>query len=180
MTSPVFSHLLGSLTLLGVMIIIIATFVAVQFIVESSLQELRLSEVAESIAREIVELASIYTLGGSDLSYMDLKIPESLKNQGYKIELQDLGNGRFVVRVNLQVYQQVCVVVVPNFGERVVQVVEGEKWLTNNIYVSNTLLLPLPTREVGNTKLTGKPVIIAYTSQDGVLYIGLGVIWGES
>ena len=178
MSSPVFSHLIGTLTLIGIMVLIVATFVAVQFLIESSLQELRLSEVAESIAREIVELSSIYTLGNSPLTYMYLDIPKTLRGQGYTIQLQDLGNGRFIVSVSLQVYRQICVVVVPNFGEQAVHVVDGEIWLTNNLYVSNSLKVPIPLREFADKKYVGKPVIIAYSS-GGTLYIGLGILWGE-
>ena len=178
MSSPVFSHMFGTITLLGVMIVIAVIFVGIQTIIESSLQKLRLSEIAESVAREIVELSSVHTLGEGKLTYMWLTLPSEARGQGYEIYLKDLGNGRFLVRVQLQIYQQVRVVVVPNFGEHAVQVVAGEVKFSDNFYVSNKLLLPIPEHFVNGRKVAGRPVIVAFDQGDKV-YLGIGVIWGE-
>ena len=170
--------MLGTITLLSVMIIITVTFTGMQAIIDSSLQSLRLSEIAESVAREIVELSSVHTLGEGKLTYMWLTLPSETRGQGYAIYLDNLGNGRFLVRVRLQTYQQVRVVVVPNFGERAVQIVTGEVKFSDNFYVSNKLLLPIPERLVNGMSVEGRPVIVAF-DQGGKVYLGIGVIWGE-
>ncbi len=176
MSSVVFSHMMGTLALLGVMFFLILTFSIVYFVTQMNIQDLRLAEVAESVAREIVEIASVHTLGGGRLTYMYLTIPQEIYGQGYQVELLNAGSGRLIVRVKLQTYEEVRVVVVPNFGESNVKALESEITV-GDITVSPMLRLPAPLRDVGGVMIRGKPAVVAVTQGD-TIYLGFTIIWG--
>lgn len=174
MVTPVISHLMGTITLLGIMVVIVAVFLGAQLVVNMSVQELRLTEVAESVARELVELASVHTLGGSGVSVMHLTVPQDIYGQGYTIELEDVNEGRIIVKVKLQIYQVIRVVVVPNFGRSSIKVVSSNVSLPElGITVSPRILLPAPNTGSGRKQ----PALVAF-SQDGTVYIGFAVIGG--
>lgn len=176
MASPIFSHLMGTLALMGVMFIIVAAFIGLGFIVSMKIQNIRLAEIAESTAREIVELVSVQTLGGGSMSYMYLHVPQTVSNQAYEIIIDQVAADKILVKAKLQLYEQVRVVVTPNFGKNPVSVVNGTVTV-NGISVSNKLLLPVPPRVVNSTEILGKPVIVAFRSGDRI-YIGMGVVYG--
>lgn len=175
MSSPVFSHLMGTLALIGVMVILIGVFLAIQFIVALEIQNVRLSEVAETTAREVVELVSVHTLGGGNLTYMYLTVPETIGGQAYEIRLERGGEGKIIVRARLQIYEQVRVVVTPNFGDNPVNVVEGET-IVNGIKVSPRILLPAPEHSLGGRMVRGKPAIVTFR-EGGKIYVGLALIY---
>ena len=174
MVTPVISHLMGTITLLGIMVVIVAVFLGAQLVINMNVQKLRLTEVAESVARELVELASVHTLGGSGVSIMHLTVPQDIYGQGYTIELEDVGGGKIIVKVRLQVYQVVRVVVVPNFGRSSIKVISGEVSLPEyGITASPRILLPTPCTESGRKQ----PVLVAF-SQDSTVYIGFAAVGG--
>lgn len=175
MASPVFSHLMGTLALLGVMVILIGVFLAIQFIITLEIQNVRLSEVAETTAREIVELVSVYTLGGGNLSYMYLTVPQTIGGQAYDIRLENAGEGKIIVRVKLQIYEQVRVVVAPNFGENPVNVIANDT-VIDDIKVSPEILLPAPECSLNGNRVRGKPAIVAFREGEKI-YVGLSIIY---
>ena len=173
MVAPVISHLLGTITLLGIMVVIVAVFLGAQLVINMNVQELRLTEVAESVARELVELASVHTLGGSGVSIMHLTVPQEIYGQGYTIELENIEGERIIVRVRLQIYQVIRVVVVPNFGKSSIEVVSGEVSLPGlGTTVSPRLLLPIPP---GSGER--RPALVAF-SQDDTVYLGFAIVEG--
>ncbi len=176
MASPIFSHLMGTLALMGVMFIIVAAFIGLGFLVSMQIQNVRLAEVAESTAKEIVELVSVQTLGGGSMSYMYLHVPPTIANQAYEIIIDQVASDKILVKAKLQLYEQVRVVVTPNFGKNPVRVVNGTVTV-NGINVTNRLLLPTPPRVVGGEEMPGKPVIVTYRS-GGYVYVGFGVVYG--
>ncbi|MCD6209065.1 MAG: hypothetical protein J7J67_02625 [Thermoproteales archaeon] len=177
MSSPVFSHIMGTLALIGAMVIIIAVFLAVQFMAMLEIQNVRLSEVAETTAREIVELVSVYTLGGGNLTYMYLTVPQTIGGQAYSIRIEGTSEGVIVVRVKLQIYEQVRVIVTPNFGERPVKVVANDE-VIGGIKVSREILLPAPERLSSGVGVRGKPAIVVFRDGENI-YVGLAIIYNQ-
>ncbi|MEZ0345637.1 MAG: hypothetical protein ABWK01_03725 [Infirmifilum sp.] len=163
MPDPVISHLIGTVTLLGVALIITAAFTYVEYSNYMSSLNLMLAEVAESAGREIVEAVSVYTLGGSGASYMLMTLPSTLGGQPYLVHISGGGDNILQVTAKLQVYQQVKVVVMPNFGRYPVRAVNGTVPRESfsgmlNFSVSDTLLIPQPEGYV--------PGIVIYRSAD--------------
>ncbi len=175
MASPIFSHLMGTLALMGIMFIIIAVFAGLGFLINMRIQNVRLAEVAESTAREVVELVSVQTLGDSELSFMYLHLPSSISNQAYEIIMSQAGSGKILVKAKLQIYEQVRVVVTPNFGENPVKVVNGTVTV-NGLQVSDKLLLPTPVRVIGGREVAGKPVVVAFRRGHNI-YIGFSIVY---
>ena len=131
MPHPVFSHLFGTLALIAIMVIVSLFAEAMLYVAFLQTQRTRLAEVAESVAREIVEIVSIHTLGEGGFTYMNLKIPQTVGGAAYIIELEDVEENRLLVKVRLQHHQVVKVVVVPNFGSGAVRVL-------NHTVIDNT------------------------------------------
>jgi len=166
MVSPVISHIIGTISILQATIIILAAFSFMGFIYQMQNQNIMLGEVAESAAREIVELISVYTLGGGSTSYMYLTLPDTLGGQPYLIQLGESGDNVLNVTAKLQVYQQVRVVVTPNFGQNPVHAVKGTVTI-GGFTVSDTLYMPLPPGR--------KPVVIAF-SMGNSIYVGFSSV----
>lgn len=169
MSSPVVSHVILTSALLGAMFVVLAVYGYLSFIQQVQNINLALSEVAESVAREAVELVSVFTLGGSSTSYMTVTLPSTLAGQPYILELEEEGENVLKVVARLQLYQQARVVVTPNFGKEPVHVVgtPGTNCAQPVVVpglsgISNTALLPLPS---------GRLVLVAYR-QGGSICIG--------
>ena len=175
MPSPVVTHAILTWALLGAMLMIVALFSHLLLIQQLENINVALSEVAESVARETVELVSVFTLGGGSYSYMALTLPSTLAGQPYEILISEepAGEGNVLkVTAKLQIYQQVRVVVTPNFGKEPVHAVGTPG--TNCAEpveipglgrISNSLLVPLPS---------GRAVITAYR-HGGSICIGFAV-----
>jgi hypothetical protein len=93
---------------------------------------------------------------------MYLTLPDTLGGQPYVIQLGESGANVLNVTARLQIYQQVRVVVTPNFGQNPVHAVKGTVTV-GSLTISDTLYLPLPPG--------WKPVIVAFRSGDSV-YVG--------
>ncbi|MEM1508302.1 MAG: hypothetical protein QXY49_06075 [Thermofilaceae archaeon] len=170
MPSPVISHLIGTLTMLGVALLILSAFSFTYFTAYMQSVNLMLAETAESVAREIVELVSVQTLGGGEYTYMYLTVPDALGRQPYSVRLQELSENKLLVNASLQIYYQVRVVVTPNFGQNPVHAVRGVVTVAG-IQVSDTILLPLP--------LGYKPAIVAFREGE-YIYVGFTAVRRES
>jgi hypothetical protein len=166
MVSPVITHVIGTIAILQSVIIILAVFSFMGFVYQMQNQNIMLGEVAESAARELVELISVYTLGGSSTSYMYLTLPDTLGGQPYVIQLGESGANVLNVTARLQIYQQVRVVVTPNFGQNPVHAVKGTVTV-GSLTISDTLYLPLPPG--------WKPVIVAFRSGNSI-YVGFSSV----
>jgi len=168
MSHPVFSHLIGTMALISAMIIVSLFVEGILYVAFIQTQEARLAEVAEAVAREIVEIVSVHTLGEGGFTYMDLTIPQLLGEAAYKIELQESGENRLVVKVSMQHHQVVKVVVVPNFGTGAVRVA-NQTIIDNsrNLEYGPTLLVPCK-----------KPKVIVYRVGNNY-YIALGRELGD-
>jgi len=163
MPSPVVTHVILTSVLLGIMLSIAAIFSSLLLIRQLENINLALSEVTESVARETVELVSLFTLGGGGYSYMAMTLPGTLAGQPYEILLSEepAGAGNVLkVTAKLQIYQQVRVVVTPNFGREPVHAVgtpgtscADPVEIPGLGRISNRILLPLPS---------GRPVVAAY------------------
>jgi len=167
MPYPVVTHLLLTAALVGAMLIMLAVHSYILFTQQLQNINLALSEVAESTAREIVELVSVFTLGGGSYSYMVMTLPSTLAGQPYELLLGEEGENVIKVVARLQIYQQVRVVVTPNFGREPVHVV-GAASCAQPFEIpglgspSNSIHLPLPS---------GRPVVVAY-KQGGSICVG--------
>jgi len=101
MPSPVFSHIWGTLGLISIMMVISLYATGVLGIISAQIHEVELSEIAESVAREAVELISIHTLGEGGFTYMELNVPQTIDDEGYVIELAEKSDGHIIVKVRL-------------------------------------------------------------------------------
>jgi len=123
MPHPVYSHIFGTLALIAMMISVSLFAEGILYISYLQTQKARLSEVAESVARELVEIVSVHTLGEGGFTYMQLKIPQTIGGSAYIIKLEELDENRLLVKVCLQHNEIVKVVAVPNFGTGTIHVV---------------------------------------------------------
>ncbi|MEM3944226.1 MAG: hypothetical protein QXL98_04195 [Thermofilaceae archaeon] len=162
MPEPVITHIIGTIALLGVALLVVASISAVQRIAYIDTLSVMLSEVAESCARELVELVSLQTLGGGEYTYMKLTLPPLLGDQPYNLSLENVAENVILVRAQLQLLQQVKVVVTPNFGKAPVYAVSGVARF-GEVTVSNYILIPTPPGV--------EPAIIAVKTGDAV-YVG--------
>jgi hypothetical protein len=131
---------------------------------------LMLAEAAESCARELVELVSVHTLGGSGVTYMVLTLPSSLAGQPYNLSIVNRGDNVIEVRAQLQLYRQVRVVVTPNFGRGPVYAVSGTVEL-GGLVLSDHVLLPTPQgwRAMLVAVNQGDAVLVGFATQLGPL-----------
>lgn len=143
MPEPLVVHVIGTITLLSAALLIVASVTIVQSINYVQMLNAMLAEAAESCAREIVELVSVHTLGGEELTYMVLTLPQSLGGQPYNLTLENVGENIIAVRAQLQLHRQVRIVVTPNFGQSPVYAVQ-ESVKLGDLLVSPTILLPTP------------------------------------
>ena len=143
MPDPVVTHVIGTIALLGSVLLMVAAISMAQQVNYMQAVNLMLSEAAESCARELVELVSVHTLGGSGVTYMVLTVPSSLAGQPYNLSIVNRGDNVIEVRAQLQLYRQVRVVVTPNFGRGPVYAVAGTVKV-GGVQVSNRILLPTP------------------------------------
>jgi hypothetical protein len=171
MPYPVVTHLVLTAALIGAMLIMLAVYSHILFVQQMQNMNLALSEVAESAAREVVELVSVSTLGGGSYSYMAMTLPSTLAGQPYELQLSEEGENVLKVVARLQIYQQVRVVVTPNFGKEPVHVV-GAANCAQPVEIpglgtpSSSIRLPLPS---------GRPVIVAYR-YGGSVCVGFAVM----
>jgi len=143
MPDPVIAHVIGTIALLGSALLMVAAISIAQQVSYMQAVNIMLAEVAESCARELVELVSVHTLGGSGVTYMALTLPSSLAGQPYNLSLVNRGDNVIEVRAQLQLYRQVRVVVTPNFGRGPVYAVSGTVEV-GDLALSDHALLPTP------------------------------------
>lgn len=143
MPDPVVAHVIGTIALLGSAFLVVAAVSVLQQVHYMQAVNLMLAEVAESCARELVELVSVHTLGGSGVTHMVLTLPSSLAGQPYNLSLANRGDNVIEVRAQLQLYRQVRVVVAPNFGRGPVYAVTGTVEV-DGLKLSDHILLPTP------------------------------------
>lgn len=166
MPDPLVSHVVGTTALIAAAFLVIASAAAVQQALYVQTVNLMLSEVAESCARELVELVSLHTLGGGEYTYMLLTLPPSLGGQPYNITLESTGENVMVVRAQLQLHRQVRVVVTPNFGPAPVYAVTGVVKF-GELTVAPYLLLPTPPgqRAALVAVRSGGAILVGFTVQ---------------
>ncbi|QOJ79468.1 hypothetical protein IG193_03130 [Infirmifilum lucidum] len=167
MPTPIISHLVGTTTLLAVALILVVMFSFVAFVYNMETMNTMLSEIAESCAREIVELVSIHTLGGGDYTVMLLNVPKDIGGQPYTLQVTDVAENKLLVNASLQIYRQVRIVVTPNFGSNPVHATPGEFQVAPWLKVASKIMLPLPQGY--------KPVLVAYR-KSGYIYIGFAAV----
>jgi len=157
---PVVTHVIGTIALLGSALLVVAAISIAQQVNYMQAVNLMLAEVAESCARELVELVSVHTLDGSGVTYMALTLPSSLAGQPYNLSLVNRGDNVIEVRAQLQLHRQVRVVVTPNFGRGPVYAVAGTVDVSG-VQVSDRILLPTPPG--------WKAMLVAVNQGDAVL-----------
>lgn len=116
MPHPVFSHVMGTIALIGVIIQVAYYTTVVSWIAFRETQTARLSEIAESISREIVEIVSVHTLGEGNFTYMDLTIPRKVGGRPYEVLISKVEENQVEVAVSLQHNSILKVITIPNFG----------------------------------------------------------------
>lgn len=163
MPDPIVTHVIGTMALVGAAVLIVAAFSFMQYVNYMDSVNLMLAEAAEAAARALVEIVSVYTLGGAGASYMAPELPGILGGQPYLLHLSGGGDNVLNVTARLQIYRQVRVVVMPNFGRYPVRAVKGvipEERFQGRLpfNVTDTLLLPPPPGY--------KPVIVVFRSSD--------------
>ncbi|RLE74967.1 MAG: hypothetical protein DRJ56_06485 [Thermoprotei archaeon] len=161
MPHPVYSHLFGTVALIGIMVAVGAFVHAVATQAYFDTQRARLAEVAESVAREVVEIASLHTLGEGGFTYMDLHLPQTVGGDAYTVRLVEVEENRVAVIAELQYGYAIRVIVVPNFGSGALRVLEGELELGGFVF-SDALRVPCE-----------RPVV-AVISMGGEYYVALG------
>lgn len=175
MPEPVITHIVGTIALLGVAMLVVASVAVVQRLAYVDTLSVMLSEVAESCARELVELVSLQTLGGGEYTYMKLTLPPLLGDQPYNLSLENVAENVILVKAQLQLLQQVKVVVTPNFGKAPVYAVSGITKF-GEIVVSPYVLIPTPSGM--------EPAIVAVKAGNAI-YVGFtlqppGAVTAES
>lgn len=160
MPEPLIVHIIGTTALLSAVFLIVASFTMIQQINYVQTLNVMLAEAAESCAREIVELVSIHTLGGEEVTYMTLNLPSSLGGQPYELILENAGENTIVVRAQLQIHKQVRIVVTPNFGQAPVYAVTNETKF-GALALSPIMRLPTP--------LGWKAALVTVRGKDAVL-----------
>ncbi len=163
MPAPVISHIIGTVTLLAIALTLVEVFSFVAFVYNMETVNVMLSEVAESCAREIVELVSVHTLGGGEYTVMLLRVPDDLGGQPYVLQVSDVAENKLLVNASLQIYQQVRVVVTPNFGTNPVRAVSTDTQVSQGIVAKPRIFLPLPQGY--------RPALIVFRQGD-YLYVG--------
>jgi len=163
---PVVVHVIGTTVLLSATLLIIASVTIVQTINYYQTLSAMLSEAAESCAREIVELVSVHTLGGEELTYMILTLPQSLGGQPYNLTLENVRENMIAVKAQLQIHRQVRIVVTPNFGQAPVYAVQ-EPTKFGDLVLSPTILLPTPYgwKAALVAVRKGDTILIGFTTQ---------------
>ena len=161
MPHPVFSHLFGTLALVGMMLAIGVFAYAVTTNAYLESQRARLAEVAEAAAREVMEIVSLHTLGEGGFTYMDLHVPQTVGGDAYRLRLLEVEENRIAVVAELQYGYAVRVVVVPNFGSGAVRVLQEE--LERGEYVFGSALC-MPCADP----------VVAVISRGGDYYVALG------
>jgi len=167
---PIVAHVVGTVALLGAAVLVVAAITAAYQLYYMQTLNLMLAEVAESCARELVELVSVHTLGGSGVTYMALTVPSSLAGQPYNLSIVSRGDNVIEVRAQLQLYRQVRVVVTPNFGRGPVYAVPGTVRL-GDLELSNYILIPTPQgwRAMLVAVNQGDAVLVGFATQLGPL-----------
>ncbi|MEM1668620.1 MAG: hypothetical protein QXM53_08190 [Thermofilaceae archaeon] len=143
MPEPVVVHIIATTALLGAVLLIVASVAIAQYITYVQTLNTMLAEAAENCAKQIVELVSVHTLGGEELTYMLLTLPQSLGGQPYNLTLENIGENVIAVRAQLQLHRQVRIVVTPNFGQAPVYAVR-EATRFGDLVLLPTILLPTP------------------------------------
>jgi len=161
MPHPVYSHLFGTIALIGMMLSVgvFAYGIATQVYFET--QQARLAEVAEAAAREVVEIVSLHTLGEGGFTYMDLHVPQTVGGEAYRLRLEEMEENRMAVVAELQYGYAIRVIVVPNFGSGAVRVLEGELERSGFVF-SSALNLPC------------EHPVVAVISMGGEYYVAFG------
>lgn len=169
MPEPVVAHVIGTVVLLSVALLTVASVTIVQQANYVQTLNAMLAEVAESCARQIVELVSIHTIGGGDYTYMELTLPQSLGGQPYNITLVNLGENMLIVIAQLQLHRQVRIVVTPNFGQAPIYVASTVTKF-GDLIISPTILFPLPPDRKASLVAvrSGDFILVGFTNQPPV------------
>ncbi len=145
--STTFSHVVGTLAVLAITLSIVAAFTGLVSYLTIEARRIQLKEIVEAVGRSMVEIISVHSIGGGNISIMRLKLPQHIEGIRYIITARNIGNESAVVELTgiLANLGYTKTVVLPNFGEGVVKVVEQNMTLTcgvNTYLVTNVLSLP--------------------------------------
>lgn len=169
MPTPVFSHILGTIALIGIMTSTILLYSSILIYSKFTIAKTMLSEVANYIASEITDTGVLYNLGANTGFFRRLYIPKGVEGQGCTIEMVQEPDGYY-----LEVY------------------LDTAKWVRAKVKIGTTL----PGNIEYNTDisavyeitLSGKtvaysgliysgiknPVIVCIKKNDGKVLISLG------
>lgn len=108
MPTPVFSHILGTIALIGIMTSTILLYSSILIYSKFIITKTMLSEVANYIASEITDVGVIYSLGSNVGFYRKLYIPKSVGGHGYAMEIVQEGDD-YYLKVYLETIKWVMV-----------------------------------------------------------------------
>ena len=145
----VFTHILGTLAVIAVTLAVITVFqgVADYYCLEATRVQLR--EVVEAVGRGVVEAVSLHTIGGGSVTVMELKMPLRISGMSYTVRIRGESSGVVELVGTLSNLNYTRTIVLPNFGEGVVEAVEGPVTLECSgveLEVSDNVRMPLSGR----------------------------------
>ncbi|RLE83533.1 MAG: hypothetical protein DRJ67_12005 [Thermoprotei archaeon] len=128
-------HVMGTLALVAVSLAVIVLFQNITSYYGLEAERVQLSEAVEALGRGLVEAVALHTMGESNITLLEVKLPPDISGKGYTVELRG-GDGEAVELVGRVVGVSLAeVVVLPNFGEGVVEPVNESLELTCGSHV---------------------------------------------
>jgi hypothetical protein len=97
MPSPIISHLIGTTMLLLVMLTISFFFITFGTVIGIKAAESELNEVAEYLASNIVDLASLANASLSNVLLVDISFPYEVNGYGYAINITKETNSYIII-----------------------------------------------------------------------------------
>jgi len=128
-------HVMGTLALVAVSLAVIALFQNMADYYGLEAERVQLSEAVEALGRSLVEAVALHTMGEANVTLLEAKLPPDVSGKGYVIELRGGGGGAVELVGRVAGVSLAEVVVLPNFGEGVVEPVNGSLELVCGSYV---------------------------------------------
>lgn len=96
MPTPVFSHILGTIALIGIMTSTVLLYSSILVYSKFTIAKTMLSEIANYVASEITDTGVLYNLGANTGFFRRLYIPKGVQGQGYTIEIVQEPDGFYL------------------------------------------------------------------------------------
>ncbi|RLE84522.1 MAG: hypothetical protein DRJ67_10415 [Thermoprotei archaeon] len=179
-------HVMGTLALVVVSLAVIAFFQNITSYYGLEAARVQLSEAVEALGRGLVEAVALHTMGESSVTLLEVKLPPYISGKGYTVELRGGDGGAVELVGRVAGVSLAEVVVLPNFGEGVVEPVNGPLELTcdsHTITIRSRVSMPswgavyVAVLRAGDTQLVG--FVQERLEREEIVAISSGVCsWG--